>query len=385
VESDREKQKIFLENLTGVTKTITVLDDLQARRVLMIRNNKDVVFNLPVDLDPHLIIKVFIENCTGCTFNIGTTFVSQHLEIAHCTNVDVQLNCPIATVQVDLSESVRLFYGQNVFRLKDRVYHSAVKQLSVNVSGGPLAKQQETGLMDDFALGASSDSNKPADENQFVTQLDEGLVLRTDLVLRDAGNHPTTAREIEERKRELLNAMREKGVDPSSALGQKLLRAEDAMDAMRSATTNKNRGNELFKDNDYGQAIIHYSQAIVELEADLGRTHGEQTRRHQDDEEKGKASEANALLLSCYSNRAACALKLGQHENSLEDANKCIEMDKKHVKGLFRKGLSLHALGRYQEACPARGKALELDPTNKQIKTALQFAERKLAMQARGR
>lgn len=385
VESDREKQKVFLENLTGVTKTINVKDDLQERRVLMIRNSKDVVFNLPVDLDPHLIIKVFIENCEGCTFNMGTTIVSQYLEIAHCTNVDIHLNCPIATVQVDLSEDVRLSYGQNVFRPKDRVYHSAVKQLSVSVGGNSQrAGLQETGVMDDFVLGTSSDSNKPADENQFVTQLDNTFILRTDLVLRDAGNHPTTAREVEQRKRELMNAMREKGVDPNSAMGKKMLSAEDAMDTMRSAKTNKNRGNELFKENDYGQAIIYYSQAIVALEADVGRTHGEQKRKQEEDD-NDQLKEANALILSCYSNRAACALKLGQHENALDDATKCVEMDANHVKGLFRKGLSLHALGRYQEACPALGKAMQLDPKNKQINTALQFAERKLAMQARGR
>ena len=79
-------------------------------------------------------------------------------------------------------------------------------------------------------------------------------------------------------------------------------------------------------------------------------------------------------------NRAACALKLGQHENALSDAKRCVALDPAHVRGTFRVGLALHALGRYHEACPVLSKALGMQPGNKQIKTALQFAERKAMM-----
>ena len=50
------------------------------------------------------------------------------------------------------------------------------------------------------------------------------------------------------------------------------------------------------------------------------------------------------------------------------------------MKGLFRQGMALHAMGRSREACPVLGKALGLQPKNQQIKDALMFAERKSAM-----
>jgi len=60
------------------------------------------------------------------------------------------------------------------------------------------------------------------------------------------------------------------------------------------------------------------------------------------------------------------------------------------VKGHFRRGLALHALGRYADALPSLGRALRLeDPTKKkaiqQIKEAITFAERKLDMEMRKR
>ena len=39
-----------------------------------------------------------------------------------------------------------------------------------------------------------------------------------------------------------------------------------------------------------------------------------------------------------------------------------------HPKGLFRRGLALHAMGRHRDALPALGRAMALQPKNKQIK-----------------
>lgn len=81
------------------------------------------------------------------------------------------------------------------------------------------------------------------------------------------------------------------------------------------------------------------------------------------------------LEYKCYANRAFCFQKLGQHEKAEADARKCIELKPEFVKGHFRLGLALHAMGKYFEALPALGKALELEPKNKAIKQALGFAE----------
>lgn len=100
------------------------------------------------------------------------------------------------------------------------------------------------------------------------------------------------------------------------------------------------------------------------------------------------AKKTDQLVAVCYSNRAACFLKLGQHDRALEDANQCVKVHPTFVKGHFRKGLSLHAMKRYPEALPALGRALDLEvPKNKQsikqIKDAIRFAEAKLAASRR--
>ena len=44
----------------------------------------------------------------------------------------------------------------------------------------------------------------------------------------------------------------------------------------------------------------------------------------------------------------------------------------------FRRGLALHALGRYREALPELGKARDLEPKNAQVADAIRFAEMRL-------
>ena len=56
-----------------------------------------------------------------------------------------------------------------------------------------------------------------------------------------------------------------------------------------------------------------------------------------------------------------------------------------YVKSAFRKGLALHAMGRFHEAVPTLGAAHRIEPKNKQIKQALQFAEVRLQQEMRKR
>ena len=56
-----------------------------------------------------------------------------------------------------------------------------------------------------------------------------------------------------------------------------------------------------------------------------------------------------------------------------------------NVKATFRRGLSLHAMGNYQEAITVLAVASKLEPKNKQIKQALQFAEVRMTQEMRKR
>ena len=70
---------------------------------------------------------------------------------------------------------------------------------------------------------------------------------------------------------------------------------------------------------------------------------------------------------------------------SYEDASECVAVSPSNVKGLFRKGVSLHAMGQWKEACEVLTECLRLEPGNKQAKQARQFAEVKLQMDMRKR
>ena len=56
------------------------------------------------------------------------------------------------------------------------------------------------------------------------------------------------------------------------------------------------------------------------------------------------------LFWQVYSNRAACYTKLGALPEGLKDANKCIELDPKFVKGYSRKGAIQFFMKEYDKA-----------------------------------
>ena len=70
----------------------------------------------------------------------------------------------------------------------------------------------------------------------------------------------------------------------------------------------------------------------------------------------------------CLANRSACFLKLGHPEKALDDAESCVKLDPSYIKGVFRQGMALHALERFEEAIPVLAKSLEMEPKNKQVK-----------------
>ena len=81
-------------------------------------------------------------------------------------------------------------------------------------------------------------------------------------------------------------------------------------------------------------------------------------------------------------NRSACFLKLGDHGRALEDAAAAAGFDDTYAKAHFRRGLALHALGRYREALPELGKARDLETKNAQVADAIRFAEMRLSRSA---
>lgn len=98
----------------------------------------------------------------------------------------------------------------------------------------------------------------------------------------------------------------------------------------------KNKGNELFNEGNYAEAIKFYTEAI---------------KRNPDE-------------FKYYSNRAACYTKLAAFDLGLKDCEKCVELDPKFIKGWIRKGKILQGMQQQSKAVAAYQKALELDPSN---------------------
>ncbi|XP_019864402.1 PREDICTED: tetratricopeptide repeat protein 1-like isoform X2 [Amphimedon queenslandica] len=101
----------------------------------------------------------------------------------------------------------------------------------------------------------------------------------------------------------------------------------------------KELGNASFKEGDTEQAITHYSEAL-----------------------KVYPPNCDQEVSVCHSNRAACYLKLGKHEEVVEDCTKALELKPDYLKALIRRGQSYEALERLDEALEDYKKVLEIEP-----------------------
>lgn len=76
-----------------------------------------------------------------------------------------------------------------------------------------------------------------------------------------------------------------------------------------------------------------------------------------------------------YSNRSMVRLNLNKVEESLADANKCLELDPKFVKAYHRKAQALVRLGEWDDAVAAARAGAELEPDNKAFPELIEKAQ----------
>ncbi|KAK9148001.1 hypothetical protein Scep_006758 [Stephania cephalantha] len=105
------------------------------------------------------------------------------------------------------------------------------------------------------------------------------------------------------------------------------------------ADEEREKGNECFKQQNYPEAVKHYTEAL---------------RRNPKDPK-------------VYSNRAACYTKLGALPEGLKDAEKCIELDPTFSKGYTRKGAVQFFMKEYDKAMETYQEGLKLDPNNQEL------------------
>lgn len=115
------------------------------------------------------------------------------------------------------------------------------------------------------------------------------------------------------------------------------------------ASSLKDEGNDLMKQNKYEEAIEKYSEAIQTV--------------------------PNAIY---YCNRAAAYSKVGQHEEAVKDAKAALQLESGYSKAYARMGFAYLNMNKYPEAEDCYANACRLDPDNKGYKDNLDAVKEKI-------
>lgn len=360
-------KKVVVGGESNQSRALHMVTDLEHRGVLVLKDNTDCQYELPEDLN---LIKIFVENCKRCVITLNCRMKTSCLEISHCSDVTIIITSfPTHTIQIDMCDIINILYKQShLFTVDCKIYHSHVSDLTIeyvnNSNGIVQEKINDYELYKQYLLSnrksninsnedgdditstnvATDENNVQIDHNdhqQFVTQLHNNVVM-TNYVLRDRHGHPITQLEIDERKRLIEQTAKENNLNINDEVIQKMMHEYDPVTPLQQCLQYKEEGNKAFKELDYIHANVYYTQG-VEFFRNLS------TSEHTVD-----MVEVYCTILS---NRAASLLKLGDHTNALNDTEESLKYNPQHLKSIFRKGLALHALGRYREACPVLGLA----------------------------
>eukprot|EP00246_Nothoceros_aenigmaticus_P003382 TRINITY_DN1451_c0_g1_i1.p1 TRINITY_DN1451_c0_g1~~TRINITY_DN1451_c0_g1_i1.p1 ORF type:complete len:595 (+),score=183.93 TRINITY_DN1451_c0_g1_i1:170-1954(+) len=130
------------------------------------------------------------------------------------------------------------------------------------------------------------------------------------------------------------------------------------------AAKKKEEGNVLFKAGKFWRASKKYEKAVKFVEVDSAF----------DDEQK---KQSKVLKVSCYTNNAACKLKLKSYHDAVKLATKALEVDSSNVKALFRRAQGYIEIADYDLAEWDIKKALELEPKNTEVKVLAKSLKQK--------
>merc|ERR1712227_858474 len=86
---------------------------LQEKQVVSISNMKQCKIKLS-HVGRHLI-KLFVDRCTECLFDFEVEFITQHVEISHCSDCTINNKVPLLTLQLDLCKDMIVKYQPKCF------------------------------------------------------------------------------------------------------------------------------------------------------------------------------------------------------------------------------------------------------------------------------
>lgn len=105
-----------------------------------------------------------------------------------------------------------------------------------------------------------------------------------------------------------------------------------------AALTKKTKGNEAYKEEDYEKAFALYKSCLSDV------------KQLQDVSEEAIEAVIKDLYIPCYSNLAACDLKLERYSLALRHSKRVLSKDEENKKAYFRKAIAEIHLGLYDEA-----------------------------------
>ncbi|KAG9508407.1 Peptidyl-prolyl cis-trans isomerase FKBP4, partial [Fragariocoptes setiger] len=140
----------------------------------------------------------------------------------------------------------------------------------------------------------------------------------------------------------------------------------------------KNRGATYFSQGKYDLAIKQYRNimklaGISELreDGDVVNLDSAEGMPPENETQKRDREALRQMMLAGHLNLALCYLKLGNHQECIQNCNDALKFDSNNVKALFRKGKSYFTVNEYETALPLFEKVLELDPNNVEAKNQI--------------
>ena len=132
----------------------------------------------------------------------------------------------------------------------------------------------------------------------------------------------------------------------------------------------KERGNEVFKLRQYGDAKEFYGKGIAILFGEeWKRRKGEKTKNQDGVEDsKEEIQKQRETLEALYVNRAACHLTLKNYRSCWTDCAGALRLNPKNIKAYFRSAKALLAVDRIEEADDVCARGLSLDESNKSLR-----------------
>lgn len=90
------------------------------------------------------------------------------------------------------------------------------------------------------------------------------------------------------------------------------------------------------------------------------------------------SEESKQYKLAVYLNKALCHQKLNNHDEAKDACNEALNIDKKNVKALYRRGQSRLALGDSEKALEDFNAVREIEPENKAALNQVTICKQKI-------